>query len=72
MVASFREGVIKPDREFFALALERLGVMASDAVFLDDNLTNVEGARACGIEAHVVRGIAETRATLAGLGLLDK
>ena len=70
--ASFREGVIKPDREFFGLALERLNVGASNAVFLDDNLTNVEGARACGIEAHVVRGIAETRATLAGLGLLDK
>ena len=70
VVASFREGVIKPDREFFALSLERLGVTAGDAVFLDDNLTNVEGARACGIEAHVVRGVDETRATLARLGLL--
>lgn len=71
VVASFREGVIKPDREFFALALERLGVAPTDAVFLDDNLTNVEGARACGIESHVVRGVAQTRATLARLGLLS-
>jgi len=69
--ASFREGVIKPDREFFSRALERLNARATDAVFLDDNLTNVEGARACGIEAHVVRGVAETRSTLARLGLLD-
>lgn len=68
--ASFQMGAIKPDREFFEIALAELGAEAGGAVFLDDNRVNVEGARALGIEAHVVRGLDETRATLVGLGLL--
>ena len=39
-------------------------------MFFDDNVVNVEGARAFGIEAHVVRGLAETRARLVELDLL--
>lgn len=70
VVASYRVGAIKPDRDFFEIALANLGAAAADAVFLDDNLVNVEGARACGIEAHLVRGLAETRGKLAALGLL--
>lgn len=70
VVASHRVGAIKPDREFFEIAIAELGADPSEAVFLDDNLVNVEGARACGIEAHLVRGLAETRSRLAQLGLL--
>lgn len=70
VVASFQVGAVKPDRDFFAIALEELGASAGDAVFLDDNLVNVQGARAFGIEAHVVRGLAETRAKLVELDLL--
>ena len=70
VVASHRIGAIKPDRDFFEMALAELAASASDAVFFDDNFVNVEGARACGIEAHVVRGPGETRAKLVGLGLL--
>ncbi len=68
--ASYRVGAIKPDRDFFEIALDTLGVDAADAVFLDDNLVNVEGARAAGIDSHVVRGIAQARETLEALGLL--
>lgn len=42
-----------------------------EAVFLDDNEINAQGARACGIEARVVRGLGETRETLRRLGFLD-
>ncbi len=70
VVASWRVGAIKPDRDFFEIALADLGAEAADAVFLDDNIVNVEGARACGIDAHLVRGLAETRSRLAELGLL--
>lgn len=70
VIASFRVGAVKPDRDFFAIALGELGVAAGDAVFLDDNIVNVEGARAFGIEAHVVRGLGETRAKLVELELL--
>ena len=70
VIASFRVGAVKPDGDFFAIALGELGVNAADAVFLDDNLVNVEGARAFGIEAHVVRGLEQTRAKLVELEFL--
>jgi putative hydrolase of the HAD superfamily len=70
--ASHHLGAIKPDREFFEIALTQFGAAPSEAVFFDDNVVNVEGARACGIEAHVVRGPAETRARLVELELLPR
>jgi glucose-1-phosphatase len=70
VVASYRVGAIKPDRDFFEIALAQLGAQPSDAVFFDDNRVNVEGARACGIEAYLVRGVEETRARLVELDLL--
>ena len=72
VVASYRVGAIKPDRDFFEIALARVGATAADAVFFDDNIVNVEGARACGIEAHLVRGLDETRARLVALDLLPE
>jgi putative hydrolase of the HAD superfamily len=70
VIASYRVGAIKPDRDFFAIAMAELGADTAGAVFLDDNVVNVEGARAFGLEAHVVRGVEETRACLRELGLL--
>jgi len=70
VIASFRVGAIKPDHDFFAIALAELGVAKEETVFFDDNIVNVEGARAFGLEAHVVRGLAETRAKLVELELL--
>lgn len=72
VVASHRVGAIKPDRAFFEIALAEIDADAADAVFLDDNLVNVEGARACGIEAHVVRGLQEARSKLAELAILPR
>ena len=56
VVASYRIGAIKPDRDFFEIALAELGATAAEAVFFDDNVVNVEGARACGIEATSCAG----------------
>jgi putative hydrolase of the HAD superfamily len=70
VIASYRVGAIKPDRDFFEIALAQLGTHASEAVFFDDNIVNVEGARACGLEAYVVRGVEETRSRLFELKLL--
>jgi glucose-1-phosphatase len=72
VVASYRVGAIKPDRDFFEIALDEVGAAAGEAVFFDDNIVNVEGARACGIEAHLVRGVEETRARLVELALLPE
>ena len=42
----------KPDRRIFALALERVGVTASEALFVgDDARRDLEGARAAGLHA---------------------
>jgi putative hydrolase of the HAD superfamily len=66
--ASHEVGEIKPDRAYFEHVLDRMALDPAEAVFLDDNEINAAGARDCGIEAHVVRGLAETRAKLRELG----
>ena len=70
---SFELGLVKPDRAIFEAVAARLPVPA-DAVgrvlFLDDNLVNVEGARACGFVAQHVRGVDQARRALEAEGVL--
>ncbi len=49
VVCSGDEGVAKPDRAIFELTLARLGVVAEEAVFIDDSPGHVEAARALGL-----------------------
>ena len=51
VVCSGDEGVAKPDPAIFELTLERLGVVAGEAVFIDDSPGHVEAARASGLRA---------------------
>jgi epoxide hydrolase-like predicted phosphatase len=51
MTISAEVGVAKPDARIYQLALEKLGVKASESVFLDDFQENVAGARAVGMQA---------------------
>ena len=51
VICSGDEGIAKPDPAIFALALERLGVVASEALFVDDTLGHVEAVRALGLHA---------------------
>jgi epoxide hydrolase-like predicted phosphatase len=46
-------GVMKPDPRIYRLSLHGLGVEPQEAVFIDDNPANVEGARMVGL--HAVR-----------------
>lgn len=50
MVVSSDVGLIKPSRDIFELALERLGVAATDTVFIDDQPANVDGAERVGMK----------------------
>jgi epoxide hydrolase-like predicted phosphatase len=50
-VFSAEEGVRKPDPEIYERALSRLGVAPAEAIFVDDRLKNVEGARQVGMHA---------------------
>ena len=51
IVVSGDERLLKPDRQIFELFCARYGVKAEAAVFIDDSMRNVEGARAAGMHA---------------------
>jgi len=51
MVISAEVHMMKPDPRIYQVALQRLGVAAEEAVFIDDMLRNVEGARSQGMHA---------------------
>ncbi len=50
MVISAEVGIAKPDPRIYNLALERLGVPAGEAVFVDDFVENIEAARTLGLQ----------------------
>jgi putative hydrolase of the HAD superfamily len=62
-------GLRKPDVEAFQFVVKEIGVPAERVIFFDDSLTNVEGARACGLQAVHVASHADVARTLAALGL---
>jgi putative hydrolase of the HAD superfamily len=47
------EGVVKPDPIAFEVILERLGLEAEEAVFIDDTASHVEAARKLGFQGIV-------------------
>lgn len=49
-------GLLKPDVEMYDYVIEHLDVTPERIVYFDDNLPNVEGARDCGLQAHLCRG----------------
>lgn len=51
LVISAEAGMMKPKAEIYQLALGQLGVSANEALFVDDFMENVEGARAVGMSA---------------------
>lgn len=52
VVVSREAGFAKPDPRIFAIALDRMGVAASDSVFVGDNpRTDIKGAHAAGVKA---------------------
>jgi glucose-1-phosphatase len=51
MVISAEIHLMKPDAHIYQHALQRLGVAAQEAVFIDDMRQNVEGARSQGMKA---------------------
>ncbi len=51
MVISAEVRLMKPDERIYRLAINRLDVQPGEAVFIDDMLENVQGARAAGMHA---------------------
>ena len=63
-VMSFMEGVIKPDPQIYELICNRYEIDPKEAVFLDDNADNIEGARAFGLNAIHFQTYEQARAEL--------
>ncbi|MFN3943319.1 MAG: HAD family hydrolase [Allosphingosinicella sp.] len=70
IVVSGREKLLKPDPAIYYLALDRFGLKPAEALFIDDRLVNVEGARAVGMKAHLFTDAADLQARLEAEGLL--
>lgn len=69
---SFEVGAAKPDPAFFTHVLDRLGVGASQVLFIDDQPRNVAAARSVGLyaERHVwPQGVRHLRRVLRRYGL---
>ena len=55
ILVSGTEKLAKPDPAIYRLALERFGLDAGDALFIDDREDNIAGAESVGIAGHVFR-----------------
>ncbi|MFC7500319.1 HAD family hydrolase [Enterovirga sp. GCM10030262] len=70
IVVSGEENLLKPDPALYYRALDRFGLRADEALFIDDRAINVEGARAVGMHAHLFTAAGDLRARLEAEGLL--
>lgn len=70
VVGSAELGHAKPAPEAFRAAAGALGVALGRALFVDDTLANVEGARSVGMRAERFAGVEELRGLLRSLQLV--
>ncbi len=70
IVVSGVEKLSKPDPAIYRLALDRFGVRAEEAFFIDDRIDNIEGARGVGMIGHHFRDAVTLRAALMDVGVL--
>jgi HAD superfamily hydrolase (TIGR01509 family) len=56
VIVSCEVGVSKPDPAIFRICLERLGVPAAGALFVDDRVENLRGAESVGLPTYHFTG----------------
>lgn len=64
IVVSGEEKVAKPDLRIFRILLERYAVNPAEAVFIDDNMPNIEAAREVGLQTIHFESVAQLREAL--------
>lgn len=69
IVVSGQERMIKPDAAIYRVLIERHEIAPERAVFMDDSLHNVEGARSVGLHAIHFTSPEQARADLLALGV---
>jgi 2-haloacid dehalogenase len=70
IVISGEEGCMKPDERIFRILLDRFGLQADEAVFIDDNPGNARAASALRMHGIHFQSPEKLRIELAALGLL--
>jgi 2-haloacid dehalogenase len=70
IVISGEEKTIKPDRKIFELLLERYHLVAGKAMFIDDNLHNIQAAKEIGFATIHIRENTDLESELNALGLI--
>jgi 2-haloacid dehalogenase len=70
MVVSGKEKMRKPFREFYQLIIDRYHLSAPHTLFIDDNLRNIRGAEAMGLQTIHFTSPAELRQTLQSIQAL--
>lgn len=68
--ASHEIGHRKPQPQAFHHVLDAIGAAPAEVLFFDDTQENVDGARACGLQAVLVRSPRDVWQALAAAGLL--
>lgn len=63
-------GLAKPGQAIFQHVIDQLGVAPGRILFLDDNMPNIESARAAGMRAERALGVDGCIAQLSALGVL--
>ena len=64
-------GVFKPDRRMYLDALKKSGAQASETVFIDDSMRNLEGAAALGITPILIAAHSESESETSCLKIKD-
>jgi 2-haloacid dehalogenase len=70
IVISGEEKLIKPDKKIFELLLERYHLKAENALFIDDNIYNIQAANEMGFATIHVRENTDLENELQALGLI--
>ncbi len=70
IVVSGDEGIRKPEAAFFQILFDRYQVKPADAIFIDDNLRNIEAARKLGIQSIRFTSAEELEKELKDSGIL--
>jgi 2-haloacid dehalogenase len=70
IVVSGEEKLIKPDKKIFEIMLERFRLEAKYAVFIDDNLNNIQAAKELGFATIHVQEKTDLKRELHAMGLI--
>ncbi len=65
-VLSCLEGTAKPGRKIYDLTLDRLGIPARQALFIDDRQANIDGAKQAGLQTILFKNTEKFKKDMAG------